>query len=53
MLLNYKETYCFTGLINCLMDARCESRTIGTTQEGNQLKGKYKTAMSGWSKANF
>jgi hypothetical protein len=35
------------------MAARCESKTKGTTQHGNQIKGKYNKAMLGWSKANF
>jgi len=38
---------------NCLIVAKCESKTNGTTQQGSQTYGKYKTAILGWSKANF
>jgi len=38
---------------NCLTAAKCENTTNGTIQQGNQINGKYKSAMLGWSNANF
>ncbi len=38
---------------NCLMDVRCPNSTTGTINVGNQLKGKFKSAMFGCSNASF
>ena len=35
------------------MFIKCETITSGTTIPGNQTKGKYNTAIVGWSNANF
>jgi len=35
------------------METICPNKTIGTINVGNQLKGKFKIAMLGCSKANF
>lgn len=51
--LCYNELY-FTFIVNsCLIATRCVSKTMGTIKVGNQLKGKFKIAIFGWSNANF
>ena len=35
------------------MTTKWENKTIGTIKDGNKIKGKYKIAILGCSKANF
>ena len=39
--------------MSCLIDTKCPNKTVGTINVGNQLNGKFRIAMFGWSNANF
>ena len=39
--------------MRCLIDVKCPNKIIGTINVGNQLNGKFRIAMLGWSNANF
>lgn len=49
----YVGCYFLTVNNNCLTAAKCENKTTGTIQHGNQINGKYKSAILGWSNAIF
>src|SRR5260221_6617372 len=44
--------YEFIFFDNCLIDTRCENKTVGTIKHGSHIKGKYNTAILGCSNPN-
>lgn len=49
----FQSLFSFFSFNSCLIDVKCPNNTIGTIKVGNQLNGKFKIAILGWSKANF
>ncbi len=39
--------------VSCRIDVKCPNKTIGTIKVGNQLNGKFRIAMFGWSNAKI